>query len=372
MRLDYLLMNLAFLSYSHHDAAVAEWLQRKLEQFNLSRQYVNPVDEDCHFLRPIFRDRTDLSSGVLSEVIDRNLAESKFLIVLCSPHSAESVWVSKEVQYFFEHKGMHFVIPIVIDGEPYSGGARECMPIYMREYVDSHVGKEMLCLNMLLEGRHRTFLHVVALLLGVPFADFCDRYNRHVFRRMMALSLGIVSFFTVGIYLTLPVQQFVQLLDEGNQLPHEEGMLIIDGQVYSLNNYDTILKLPACPGYKRGSAYELQFIAPFYDTLHLSINRGYGWKDMNTLQLKRNDSFAYFSGVVLNDVGEPIAGANVTIGKINGETDSVGHFLLQIPLKYQAVTQSVLIQKEGMRNIVREDECPDQNLIYIMYTSETK
>ncbi len=361
-------MNLAFLSYSHHDVKMAEWLQRKLEQFHLSKHYTNPVDSDCRYLRPIFRDRTDLSSGVLSEVIDRNLEISEYLIVLCSPHSAQSVWVSKEVQYFYEHGRKDKVIPIILEGEPYSGGPSECMPIYLQEYAKQHSGKELLCINLQLEGKHRTFMHVVARLLSVPFETFCDRYNRHL-RTLATIRIAALSF-VLGIvaFLTIPLKSTFQIVDQGNSLPHNEGTLIIDNQVYLINNYDTIITLPPIPGYKRGRSFDVSFVAPFYDTLTLSFENGYGMRDDNRLCLKRDDTFAIFGGTVLSDEGVPVVGAEVSVAGLKQLTDTLGHFKLELPLCVQMQTQRLKISKEGFEEMIREDECPDKELTYIIHS----
>ena len=58
----------AFISYSHRDMAVAKWLQKNLEAFMLPTEVHNDIEANSRYLRPIFRDQSDLNTGILREV----------------------------------------------------------------------------------------------------------------------------------------------------------------------------------------------------------------------------------------------------------------------------------------------------------------
>src|SRR5215208_7946106 len=79
----------AFLSYSHQDAELADWLHRELERFRVPHSLAGRLTANGvvpRRLTPIFRDQQDLSAGGdLAEEIKAALAASQFLIVLCSP-----------------------------------------------------------------------------------------------------------------------------------------------------------------------------------------------------------------------------------------------------------------------------------------------
>lgn len=79
--------NFAFISYNHKDVKHAKWLQNKLESYKLPTEIHNEFD-DSRFIRPVFRDQTDLNTGVLSNVLRDQLEASRYLIVICSPNSA--------------------------------------------------------------------------------------------------------------------------------------------------------------------------------------------------------------------------------------------------------------------------------------------
>ena len=91
----------AFISYNHRDVASAKWLHRRLERYRLPSSVHNDY-EASRYLRPVFRDQEDLSGGVLRDELREELLTSRYLIVICSPHAAESEWVSREVQTFID------------------------------------------------------------------------------------------------------------------------------------------------------------------------------------------------------------------------------------------------------------------------------
>ena len=86
----------AFISYNHKDQEMAKWLQAKLESYKLPTEIHNEF-ENSRYLRPVFRDKTDLNAGILSEELKKHLISSKYLVVVCSPNSAKSKWVSREI-----------------------------------------------------------------------------------------------------------------------------------------------------------------------------------------------------------------------------------------------------------------------------------
>jgi hypothetical protein len=59
------------------------------------------------------------------------LAASKFLVVVCSPHAAQSKYVNEEILRFKAMAGSERVIAIIVDGEP-GDPARECFPAALR------------------------------------------------------------------------------------------------------------------------------------------------------------------------------------------------------------------------------------------------
>src|SRR5690242_17009676 len=94
----------AFISYSHHDKAWAEWLHRGLEAYRVPSRLVGQQTAAGIVTRrlvPIFRDRDELASSAdLGGKVADALRRSANLIVICSPASARSRWVREEVRTF--------------------------------------------------------------------------------------------------------------------------------------------------------------------------------------------------------------------------------------------------------------------------------
>lgn len=83
----------AFISYSSKDGKAAAWLQKRLEWFRFPVKLVQANRRPLHerYVRPIYRDKTSL--GVTDDDYWNNirpaLQQSRYLIVLCSPNSAQ-------------------------------------------------------------------------------------------------------------------------------------------------------------------------------------------------------------------------------------------------------------------------------------------
>ena len=59
----------AFISYKREDEKWAKWLQNKLEHFSFPTNLNGETDLPKN-IRPIFRDVTDLTPGILAEEIN--------------------------------------------------------------------------------------------------------------------------------------------------------------------------------------------------------------------------------------------------------------------------------------------------------------
>src|SRR4051812_49565957 len=117
----------AFISYSHKDAAIGRWLHRRLEGYRLPRRLVGSEGERGPVpsrLTPIFRDREELpAAGDLSERVRAALADSDHLVIVCSPNSAASPWVAKEIEAFRELHPGRPVYAAIVEGDP-----AQCFP----------------------------------------------------------------------------------------------------------------------------------------------------------------------------------------------------------------------------------------------------
>jgi len=198
----------AFISYSHGDRKSAARLQTALENFRLPRQHAAGAAVPAR-LRPIFRDREELSSSHdLTAAIRGALDESEHLIVVCSPHAAASRWVAAEIRHFMERRGPENILCFIVDGTPNSPDpALECLPEPLRR---SQSGREVLAADARKQGDGWTdaVLKTVAGLTGVSFADLARRQHARFRRRAMVwASCGLLLATIFGALAVYSLQQ---------------------------------------------------------------------------------------------------------------------------------------------------------------------
>jgi len=191
----------AFISYSSKDIRHAEDLQEFLQNIKIPtvirEEYKLPET-----VTPIYRDVTDIKIAQLKDILRDELERSKYLIIICSPNSAQSAWVNREVEYFIELGRYDRIIPYIISGTP-GGGAQECFPPILRKppvYWDNpnldltveknRVTNERIKRNLAAiladkeqlngaslekEGEEYAFYRILSKLLGVEMRVFTEQ-----------------------------------------------------------------------------------------------------------------------------------------------------------------------------------------------------
>lgn len=166
----------AFISYKREDEKWAKWLQQKLEDYKFPVDIRKKFSNTPQFLRPIFRDKTDLNGPVLSSSINSALDDSKYLIVICSPNSAKSEWVNKELEYFIKNRDISYVIPFIVDGTPNAEDSQiDCYPLAMRNISKE---KELLGINIHESGKESALVKTISRLTSISYDMLWQRYNR--------------------------------------------------------------------------------------------------------------------------------------------------------------------------------------------------
>ncbi len=181
----------AFLSYSHSDEALADWLFLQLERFRVPAGLAGRVTDNGVVpkrLIPIFRDQQELAAAKdLGAEIRSALATSQFLIVLCTPAAANSQWVNSEIDAFKRNHPDGCVLAAIGGGEPFASAiegrsGEECFPPALREKYDQRgrpTGRKAEPLAADLRGdpdkRRTGFLKLVAGMLGVGLDDLVQR-----------------------------------------------------------------------------------------------------------------------------------------------------------------------------------------------------
>lgn len=190
----------AFISYNHKDKKWAKWLEKKLESYSLPTALRKENSKLPDKIRPVFRDNSELSCGKLKPEIKKNLDKSKYLIVICSPHSAQSQWVSDEVQYFIDQEKEEYIIPFIIGGTPNAAKPEdECFPGGLRQLTGEN---ELLGININEMGRDAAAIKVIARMFDLRFDALWQRHERAKRKKnilristlllFLAISLGVL------------------------------------------------------------------------------------------------------------------------------------------------------------------------------------
>ena len=209
----------AFLSYSHQDAKVCEWLHQSLEAFRIPRRLVGRDTREGKIparLFPIFRDRDELpGSSELGKNLTEALAQSRYLIVICSPSAARSRWVNEEIRQFKMMGGEGRILALIMDGEPNAAdkpnsGLLECFPEALKYRVDAsgnltnqRVEPIAADIRKGRESKSMSLLRLIAGLLGVPFDELRQRERERARRtaviRVVA-SVTLISLLAGGLF----------------------------------------------------------------------------------------------------------------------------------------------------------------------------
>jgi len=249
----------AFISYSHQDNRTGgnlwgDWLHDAVENFQVPAELAGKAGRGGEAvpqrLFPVFQDEKELPTNAdLGGAIQQALEQSRYLIVICSPRAAKSVYVNQEVLEFKRLGRANRILAIIIDGEPNASEpgkgldpALECFPRSLRYPLDASgnldlsgraepiaadvrdpAGKE----PFLKDKAHRPVLEreklrVVAGLMGIGFDDLVQRDKERQLRQERARARRLrklaVAFAALAAIATLAgVLAFVQKREADKQ-----------------------------------------------------------------------------------------------------------------------------------------------------------
>lgn len=181
----------AFISYSHGDGKLVDWLHKSLEAYRPPKGVGGAVGRP---LRPIFRDRAELSAAAdLGEAIRQALDRSEFLVVVCSEAARRSKWVGEEIRHFLSTHGPQRVICLLVDAPEGGGEVLDCLPPALREALPP--GGEPLAADVRPggDGRRLAFMKIASTLLGARLDSLIQRDARRRNRWMAATTAGAVG-----------------------------------------------------------------------------------------------------------------------------------------------------------------------------------
>ncbi|NNU16447.1 toll/interleukin-1 receptor domain-containing protein [Parvularcula sp. ZS-1/3] len=198
----------AFISYAHKDKREAQSLHLRLETFRTPKNIIGtegrfgPVERR---LTPVFRDRDELSSSSeLAPALEEALTNSEFLIVLCSPASANSVWANEEIRRYRSIHGDERVLAAIVGGDPgaeVGEGKPGCFPpALVAPPEGSDKPREPIAADFRPEGdgRKLAFQKLASGMLGVGLDQLTQRMAQRRQRRM-AQAAGLMGVLSVAM-----------------------------------------------------------------------------------------------------------------------------------------------------------------------------
>ncbi len=189
------------MSYAHADRAAADWLFRGLEGFRIGKDLKGQVTARGPIpdrLYPIFRDRNEFTPGedLTGETL-KALRQSAALIILCSPRSAASDNVRREIVMFRDLYGdSRPIIPLILGGEP----GQTVDDWFPPPLTPDRLAADWRAVG---DGRDLALAKVIAALLGLPPEQVyrrVERERKRLFWRRVQVAVLVVLLAAGGGY----------------------------------------------------------------------------------------------------------------------------------------------------------------------------
>ncbi len=186
----------AFISYNSKDTDWGKKLQKKLEHYKLPATLCSEHGWQRKPIRPVFFAPTDIQPGGLSNELQERLKAAQHLIVICSPNSAKSEWVGREIEFFYNLGRANNIHFFIVEGTPHSGNPEtECFnPVIdklgLPEILGANIHEKIYRWPWL--NKERAYVQLVSKLLGVEFDSIWQRHKRQLIRKSLAWGLGAI------------------------------------------------------------------------------------------------------------------------------------------------------------------------------------
>ena len=187
-----------FISYKHEalDKAVAAKLQKSLEHYKIPKEIQKKTGKDK--IKRVFRDEEELAvSSDLGKEIEGQIAQSEYLLVVCSKKTKESQWVLKEIDTFLKYRDAEHILPVLIEGEPEESFPEsilaygEPMAADVREKSEKEVLKKV----------KKELPRIIAPILHCSYDELKQRARNYQIKRMLiGTSVALVAVASFAAY----------------------------------------------------------------------------------------------------------------------------------------------------------------------------
>ena len=233
----------AFISYRHLDTdrTAAMKLQKAIEGYRIPKQLQEQAGRAR--LGKCFRDEDELpTSASLSEQIEDALKRSRYLIVICTPQTRESLWVMREVETFASYHGRDRILIALAEGEP----SESFPPLILSRLVAGEGGvveepSEPIGADLRDLSRKKfdvEKLRIISTLIGCSFDDLRQRARTRRTRIIASISAAITAistgFGTFSTYQQHRIEESYEQIqvEQSEFLARESGELLASGDRY--------------------------------------------------------------------------------------------------------------------------------------------
>lgn len=366
----------AFISYSSHDTKWGKRLHKKLESYSIPSTLCKKHGWKRKPLNPIFFAPYEIQPGTLSEELKDRLRESRHLIVICSPYSAQSYWVGLEIEFFHQlgrTKDIHFFI---IDGVPNSGDkTTECFnnkikELGIPEILGANIREKVYRWSWL--NRERAYVQIVTKLLGVEFDSIWQRHKRMLWQKMTLwlMCLTAVLAALMGTWLAnRPVDVEISLNEtsaHNNNLPplHDAVItLMLDNErktdtLHTMGSTTTFTNIPAN---MIGKEVRVLFMCEDWCTTDttLELNKNI------TLNISRDiNAFGHVRFTLYNSQVTPIAGKTFNISGVKATSNAQGVVDAIIPIEKQNIIYNLTSSEVSLADTIIDAKCGDSDAVF--------
>ena len=344
----------AFISYNSKDTEWGKKVQKKLEHYRMPATLCSEHGWERKPISPIFFAPTDIQPGGLTEELQDRLRASRNLIVICSPNSAKSEWVGREIEFFHQlgrTKQIHFFI---VEGMPHSGNPEtECFnPIVntlgMPEILGANIHEKIYRWPWM--NKERAYVQLISKLLGVEFDAIWQRHKRLLIQKIItwAILLIVVVASLIGVWIAnQPVDVEMRLKEasvHNDQLPPLQNAIItitLDNETKTdtLHNIDNSIVFTNIP--HRFIGKEVRVTATCRDYLDVDTMITL-YKDV-VLNISRNPSV--FGDVHFRlwnpETEKPLVNEVIEIAGQTATSDEDGRVSLFVPLEVQQAKYAI-------------------------------
>ena len=366
----------AFISYSSHDTQWGKRLHKKLESYSIPSTLCKKHGWKRKPLNPIFFAPYEIQPGSLSEELKDRLRQSRHLIVICSPNSAQSYWVGLEIEFFHQlgrTKDIHFFI---IDGVPNSGDkTTECFnnkikELGIPEILGANIHEKVYRWSWL--NRERAYVQIVTKLLGVEFDSIWQRHKRMLWQKMALWLMGLTAVLValMGTWLAnRPVDVEISLNEtsvHNNNLPplHDAVItLMLNNErktdtLHAMGSTTTFTNIPAN---MIGKEVRVLFMCEDWCTTDttLELNKNI------TLNISRDiNAFGHVRFTLYDSQVTPIAGKTINISGVKATSNAQGVVDAVIPFEKQNIIYNLASSEVSLADTIIDAKCGDSDAVF--------